>query len=190
MAERQGEGCLIAIAGAIGSGKSTIATAVSERLNIPVHSIDDDKKVVGATDPDFDDWVTQGRPFSYDFRERVFQRTLRGLAETVRNHPMVIVEETFHRADIRAVFFRSCERLFGRVVLVEIVVSPEVATAHLEKRARNESGHMAGRDMFEALAKESDPFVAPDFVVENNGELEPAVDAVCGYLEATLAVPG
>ena len=174
-------GCLIAIAGAIGSGKSTIAEAVSRRLAVPVHSLDDDKRRVGASHPDFETWVADGTPFPDEFRRRVYDRALEQLARLATTHPQVIVEETFHRADIRDPFFRSAEELFGSICVIEIVVSPEVAIAHLEQRARREEHHMAGKTMFEAFARIADPIDA-DLVVENNGDLDSAVDAVCRHL--------
>lgn len=187
MPDQPTPGCLVAIAGAIGSGKSTIADAVSRRLGLPVHSIDDDKRVVGASEPDFARWVAEGIPFPDEFRRRVFNRTLAELAELAPHHPMVIIEETFHRAALRAPFFASARELFGRTCLVEIVVDPEVAIAHLQKRAVDESDHLAGRAMFEAFEKLADPLENPDLVVENNGELGPAVDRVCRHLEGLLS---
>lgn len=171
------------IAGAIGSGKSTIADAVSRRLDIPLHSIDDDKRAVGATDPEFTTWVAEGIPFPDYFRRRVYERTLGRLTEMARQHTWVIVEETFHRAELREPFFRAAGDLFGRTFLVVIDVAPEVAIAHLQRRARNEADHLAGRAMFEAFLDIADPFDGVDLIVENNGELEGAVNEVCRRLE-------
>jgi len=187
MSDRHSTGCLIAIAGAIGSGKSTIAGAVSRRLDIPVHSIDDDKRAVGALYSDFPRWVEEGIPFPDEFRRRVYERTLGQLADLARDETRVIVEETFHRAELREPFFRSAERLFGSVCLVEVAVARDVAIAHLQKRARDEADHLAGRAMFDAFAKLADPLIEADLVVENNGELDLAVDQVCRYLEALVA---
>jgi predicted kinase len=187
MSDRHSTGCLIAIAGAIGSGKSTIADAVSRRLDIPVHSIDDDKRAVGAMDPEFPRWVDEGIPFPDDFRRRVYERTLGHLVDLARDQPRVIVEETFHRAELREPFFRAAEKLFGSICLVEIAVAPDVAVAHLQKRARDEADHMAGRAMFDAFAELADPLVGADLVVPNNGQLDPAVNEVCRHLEGLVA---
>lgn len=189
MTHRHDEGCLVAIAGAIGSGKSTIAAAVSERLDIPVHSIDEDKRVVGATHPEFERWVAEGIPFPDDFRRRVYDRTLTELADLATRHTRVIVEETFHRAQLRDPFFEACRRLFGRVCLVEIVVTPDVAIAHLQRRAVDQADHLAGRAMFEAFARLADPLDGADLVVANNGELESAVEEVCRHVRIVLTAP-
>ncbi len=182
MAETNGPACLIAFAGGIGSGKSTIAEAVSHRLSIPVHSIDDDKRAVGQSHPDFQQWVSEGIPFPDDFRRQVYDRSLGRLGELAEQHPVIIVEETFHRAKLREPFFESARQMFGRVCLIEIVVDSGVSIAHLEKRARTEAGHMAGRAMFESFAAVADPIVDADLVVENNRDLESAVLEVCSFL--------
>lgn len=177
---------LIAIAGAIGSGKSSIADEVSRRLDIAVHSIDDDKRAIGSTHPDFDRWVAEGIPFPDDFRRLVYERTLENLATLADGHSHVIVEETFHRREIREPFFLAGGQLFGGICLVEIVVTAEVAVAHLQQRARDQADHMAGRAMFEAFAELADPLDGADLVVHNDGELVQAVDEVCGYLGMRL----
>lgn len=51
---------LIAIAGSIGAGKTTVAKAVDGRLGIPSHAIDDDKQRVGARTPEFGAWICIG----------------------------------------------------------------------------------------------------------------------------------
>jgi len=182
-------GCLIAIAGGIAAGKSTIAQAVSRRLAIPVHSIDEDKWRVGASWPDFEQWIADGVPFSEEFNHEVFGRTLDQLRELAVSGAVVIVEESFQRKNLRDPFFDSARELFGRLYLVEIVVDEEVAMAHLERRASHESGHMAGRRLYETLRKIADPLENVDLVVENNGELAVAVDEVCRHLVAHLGLP-
>ncbi|MGI9645727.1 MAG: AAA family ATPase, partial [Ilumatobacteraceae bacterium] len=173
---------LIAIAGAIGSGKSSIAEAVSRRLDIPVQSIDDDKRAIGAAHPDFDRWVADGTPFPDDFRRRVYARTLDALAVLAKAHRDVIVEETFHRREVRTPFFEAGCRLLGGICLVEIAVTPDIAAAHLQQRARDESDHLAGRAMFDVFAEAADPLDRADLVVRNDGELAVAVDEVCAHL--------
>jgi dephospho-CoA kinase len=184
MAGAAGAGCLIAFAGGIGSGKSTIAEAVSRRLTLPVHSIDDDKLFVGKTEPEFDRWVAEGVPFPDDFRREVYGRALGRLGELAEQHPVVIVEEAFHRAKLREPFFQSARALFGRVCVIEIVVEPDVSIAHLENRARTEASHIAGKAMYDSFAAVADPILDPDLVVENNRDLESAVERVCDFLTA------
>ncbi len=177
---------LIAIAGTIGAGKSTVAHAVSSQLHLPVHSIDDDKRAVGADHPEFGNWVAQGIPFPDDFRQLVFARTLAQLRDLAPHHPHVIVEETFHRRAVREPFFHSASNILDGILLIEISVEEHVAIAHLARRARSGEAHMAGRAMFEAFRKVSDPIDHADLTVPNNGDLEAAVATVCDFVQARL----
>ena len=183
MSDRYPTNSLIVIAGAIGSGKSTVAQAVAQRLAVPVYSIDDDKRDVGKDHKEFPQWIAQGIPFPDDFRRKVYETALKGLAELAQSHQRVIVEETFHMAKLREPFFEAAKQHFAEICVIEIVVAPEVAIAHLEKRSRDEANHMAGRAMFEAFAALADPIDNADLVVDNNGDITSAVDQICLHLE-------
>ncbi len=177
---------LIAIAGSIGAGKSTIARAVSSQLGIPLHSIDDDKLAEGANHPAFQNWVKAGMPFPDSFRQRVFSRTLARLSELAALHPHVIVEETFHRRKLREPFFQAADEILGGLILVEITVDRDAALEHLEARTSSPEDHMAGRNMFEAFESVSDPIQGADLTVSNSGDLDTAVATVVGFLAGRL----
>lgn len=177
---------LIAIAGSIGAGKSTVAAAVGERLSIPVHSIDADKQAEGRTHEDFEHWVASGIPFPDDFREAVFGRTLARLSDLSKTNEHVIVEETFHRKAIRERFFAGAGALLNGLTLIEVSVERSVALQHLASRAKSDSGHMAGRAMFDAFQSVAEPIENPDFTVANNGDLRDTVDEICRFLEERL----
>lgn len=177
---------LIAIAGSIGAGKSTVARAVSGRLGVPLHSIDDDKHVEGAGHPDFAYWVDAGIPFPDAFRQRVFARALRQLRNLRAQHRHIIVEETFHRRSVREPFFKAAGEIMDGILLIEITVERSVAMRHLAQRAASDQGHMAGRAMFDAFDEIADPIDSADLVVANNGDLSETVDTVCAFLEDHL----
>ncbi len=175
---------MIVIAGSIGAGKSTVAREVAARLGVPIHSVDEDKLAVSVEYPDFDDWVERGVPFPDEFRARAFAVALGHLAELARSHRHVIVEETFHRREVREPFFEAAAELFGGMQLVEVTVAREAALEHLARRAGDR--HMAGVAMFEAFQAVTDPFERVDLRVPNNGPLEDVVSRVCSHLEPLL----
>lgn len=177
---------LIAIAGTIGAGKSTVARAVSSRLGVPFHAIDDDKRHIGEAHPEFATWVAESIPFPDDFRTKVFDRALDRLTELAAEHDHVIVEETFHRRHIREPFFRAAATCLNGLVLIEIVVARDVALAHLAKRAKTQKNHLAGPGMYDAFQAVADPQDDVAITVENNGDLNDTVDQVCRFLETRL----
>ena len=173
---------LVAIAGTVGVGKSTIAKWVAAELEIPFHSIDDDKLAVGQDEPEFRNWIESATPFPDEFRHRVFARTLDALEELATGSAHVIVEETFHRKSVREPFFLRAATLLGGFKLIHITANRDAIIDHLATRRANESDHMAGEAMYEAFQTVSDPFESVDLTVVNDGRVEEAVATVCAFL--------
>jgi len=178
---------LIAVAGSIGAGKSTVARAIAETFDIPLHSIDDDKLAIGATTASFAEWVASGTPFPDSFRAEVFRRTLQCLESMRAVSPHVIVEETFHRKSIRDPFFDRGGSLLGGFSLIEVVVDESKVMERLARRAEIETGHMAGVDMYRSFQAVSDPQDRVDHVFRNDGDFERELDACCRYILDKIA---
>src|SRR3989344_3962319 len=70
---------LVVIAGLIGAGKSSIAREASKRLNIPLYSIDDDKKRIYRQHPKYEYFLKNNIPFPDETRRRTFGASLHGL---------------------------------------------------------------------------------------------------------------
>jgi predicted kinase len=177
---------LIAVAGGIGAGKSTVARALADRLGLPLHSIDDDKRALGATTPEFDHWVRAGIPFPDDFRVAVYQRTLGALEELARTHPHVIVEETFHRKAIRDPFFDRAGQLLGGFVLIEVVANHATIVDRLARRAGTEADHLAGVAMHRAFLDVSDTHDRTGFAFANDADFDAEVDRCVAHLAALV----
>jgi len=179
---------LIVVAGSIGAGKSTVAAALADALEIPLVSVDDDKRAEGARTPGFDAWVASGRPFPDEFRSRAFDRTLGRLAALVAESPHAVVEETFHRRAIRDPFYDSGGSLMGGFVLVEVVAAEAVVLERLQARATAEADHLAGVKMYEAFRSVSDQQDRTDFVFRNDGDFAAELERCAGFLAHRLEV--
>jgi len=177
---------LIIVAGTIGAGKSTVAKALARRLEIPLLSVDDDKRAEGTSIPDFPRWVANGHPFPDDFRSKAFDRTLGRLAAIVATTPHAVVEETFHRKTIRDRFFEQGEQLLNGIVLVEVVADEAVVRERLRARATTESDHLAGVTMYEAFRAVSDPQDRTDFVFRNDTDFAAELDRCCEYVRKRI----
>lgn len=179
---------LIVVAGSIGAGKSTVAAALADALEIPLVSVDDDKRAEGARTPGFDAWVASGRPFPDEFRSKAFDRTLGRLAALVTESAHAVVEETFHRKAIRDPFFDSGGTLMGGFILVEVVAAEAVVLERLQARATAEADHLAGVSMYEAFRSVSDPQDRTDFVFHNDGDFGTEFERCEGFLRRRLDV--
>lgn len=178
---------LIAVAGSIGAGKSTVADSLATQLGIPMHSIDDDKRAVGTTTPEFEHWVEAGIPFPDDFRRAAFERALDGLRALAATERHVMVEETFHRKAIRDPFFDRGGALLGGFALVEVVASEATIAARLAGRAQTEADHLAGAAMYEAFVAVSDPQDRVDYRFDNDtADYRSQVAACCAFLRRRM----
>ena len=186
---RRGACMLIAVAGSIGAGKSTVARAIANELRLPLVSIDDDKRAEGATTTEFEGWVSSGTPFPDWFRARAFDRTVRRLASMVGEHPHAIVEETFHRKAIRDTFFDEAAQLMDGLLLVEVVAAEATVLARLERRATREADHLAGAAMYQAFLGISDAQDRTDYLFPNDGDFDAEVERCCRFLREQLDEP-
>ncbi len=160
---------LIVLAGLVGSGKSTIARAVAQRLGIPHLSIDEDKIEVGKRWPEFEQWIATNTPFPDDYRREVFARTLERLREVAKTHPHAIVDETFHKKSLREPFFREAAQIMNGLLITLVQVDDEKVKERLEKRSAEED-HIVGYGMYLSFKKVFEPFEHVDYILDNSSD--------------------
>ena len=176
---------LIALAGLVGAGKSTVARRVSDALAIPLYSIDDHKYELLAEHPEYQAYVDRNEPFPDDMRRQVFDRALDGLAKVAEQHPHVIIEETLHRKAIREPFLAAASELFGGMVLTHVVTDDALVEGRLARRDREEQ-HMVGYGMYVAFKARFEPFDHVDYVFHNTDDLEGNLERYLAFLRERL----
>jgi len=173
---------IIVLAGLIGVGKTTIAKEVSKRLDIPLYSIDDDKKKVYKEHPNYDYFLANNIPFPDDIRKKAFGAALDGLRILSRKNRHCIVEETFHKKNIREPFFAEVETLFGSMILT--LVTADEATVRL--RLKDRSGHMVGYGMYLSFREQFEPFEHVDYTFDTTKDFEKTMEDYLLFLRAKI----
>ncbi len=181
---------LVAVAGSIGAGKSTVAQAIAAGLDIPLLSIDDDKRALGATTPGFDRWVAEGIPFPDDFRAKAFDRTLARLRRLAGGSAHAVVEETFHRKALRDRLFDEGAALMGGLFVVEVRADAATIEHRLRGRAGTEADHLAGMDMYRSFLAASDPQDRVDHVFHNDTGFDEELERCLNQLRVRLDAGG
>lgn len=176
---------LIVIAGLIGAGKSSIAREVSKRLNIPLYSIDDDKKRIYKQHPQYEYFLKNNIPFPDETRRKTFEASLRGLRKLAKKHKHAVVEETFHKKSLRDPFFEKAKKIFGGMILTLVTVEDTLVKERLEKREKEED-HMVGYGMHLSFKKQWEPFEKVDYHFVNEGNFEKNMKKYIGFIRKQL----
>jgi aminoglycoside phosphotransferase family enzyme/predicted kinase len=174
---------VVAVAGIIASGKSTVADQLSFEMSAPVVDADHTRKQllgVHATEP-VHDGVWQG---AYDpaFTEAVYAEVFRRAAVVLASGRPVIVEASFRSRALRARARELATRHRVPFRLVECRASPEVCRARLRERAKRASvsdGRLEIFDDFVARWQPIDELPAEEhLVLDTEGPLAESLVAL------------
>ncbi|MBS1104931.1 MAG: aminoglycoside phosphotransferase [Deltaproteobacteria bacterium] len=128
---------VIAIGGAVATGKSTLARAVSRRLAAPRVEADRVRRTLLAPLPD---GVAHRRLWEGDFAERVYRGMLRRAADVLAGGRPVVLDACFPDARRRAKAAELAARHGAEFVFVHCDARPEQVEARLARRASRDGG--------------------------------------------------
>jgi len=167
---------VIFFGGYIGSGKTSLAKAISERLGILYYEVDLIKKVVVEEDPSLEYNVKQNIPFPDEARIRMFNRVVDDFARLSKTHACLIADETLHKKNTRQILFDGATKYFGGYAVVWVQTDEETIKERLGAKERTD--HVLGDPygMYLSMKKVFEPFDKADIVFENAGSLDEAAD--------------
>lgn len=164
-----GEGVLVLLSGVPGSGKTTLAGRLCERLGA-VHVESDAIRRQLFPEPAY-------TPAEHG---AVFARAEALAADALGEGKVVVVDATNLARRDRRRFLRLGERA-GGVVAVRVTAPEEVVRRRL---ARPREGYsQAGVEVFERMLGRAEPFEVPAVVVDTRFDLEPTVALVARLVE-------
>lgn len=176
---------LIILAGLIGSGKTTIAKELSNKLNIPYYSIDDDKERICQQFPKYNYFLQNNIPFPDEMRKKTFQTSVTNLKKLHQKHKNIIVEETFHKKDLRNFFFQEAKKIFGTILITHIKSNETTTKQRLEQREKKET-HMVGYEMYQAFKKQWQPLEKVDYEFINERDFEKNMNSYVEFIQQKL----
>jgi aminoglycoside phosphotransferase family enzyme/predicted kinase len=146
---------LVAVAGNIASGKSTLAERLAEALSAPIVDADRTRKHMlglGPTDHASSSGAWSG---AYDlaFSEQVYAEVLRRAGVVLASGRPVIVDASFRSSEARARARALASELGAPFRLLECVAAPSVCKARLAARERLKAVSDATPEIFDAFAE-------------------------------------
>ncbi|OPY81122.1 MAG: dephospho-CoA kinase [Syntrophorhabdus sp. PtaU1.Bin153] len=177
---------VIFFGGYIGSGKTSLAKAISEKLGIPYYEVDLIKKVVIEEDPDLERNVKQNIPFPDEARIKMFTRAVEDFADLSKTHEWLIVDETLHKRAIRQILFDGATKYFGGYMVVWVQADEETIKERLSSKER--TNHVLGDPygMYLSMRKVSEPLDDADIVFKNTGGLDEATERLAGLIREKI----
>ncbi len=137
LAPRAGCPALIAVSGAVGSGKSSVAEELADRLDAVVIGSDRVRKRLWGAAPT--DRLARGwgeGVYAPEQTDRTYEAMLERVEPVLGSGRPAILDATFSRARHRDRAFAAARRLGAEPFLVEVRCDPDVARERLARRAK------------------------------------------------------
>lgn len=141
---------VIALGGNIASGKSTTAQWLCERLACPVVDTDRTRKqLLGAEPHDALGASPWQNAYSQEVSEKVYNEVFRRADVVLTSERSVIIEASFHRADMRHAVKALAEKHGAAFCFIECTAPDNIRKGRLETRAAGEHVSDARIELFD-----------------------------------------
>ena len=150
---------LVVVCGLSGTGKSTLARAIRDRIGFQVLSSDAERKRLAGVQPTVRLNASYGSgAYTEDFTQRVYESLLAKAEEVLRLGSGVILDATFRRRSERAMAAELARRLGINLIFVECRAEKSVVIRRLiERSSRLDEISDATVDIYLAQLREFEP---------------------------------
>jgi gluconate kinase len=169
---------VIFFAGLVGSGKSTLGKIVADEFGLYYYDIDQVKKEIYPTDPNYEFNLKYSIPFSDETRARVFHRVVEDFPNLLQKHEHIVVDEVLHKESLRKILFEGAKKYFGDYIVIWVNADEEIIKKRLKQEQRE--GHILNNPlgMYLSLKKKFEDFNEKFVRVSNNKSLQESKKAV------------
>jgi len=177
---------VIFVGGLIGTGKTSLARALAEKLGFYYYDVDLVKKEVYPTDPNYEYNLKNNIPFSDETRIKTFNRVVDDFAKLAKEHKHIVVDETLHKKSLRKILFEGAKKYFGKYIIVWVKADEETIKERLTQNQRE--GHILKDPfgMYLSFKKHFEDFESVDIIFENNAPLAKSAEQLEKLVQAKL----
>ncbi len=163
----EGKPFLVVVFGLSGTGKSTLARALSQKLLANYYNSDIVRKRLLDIPPEEHHYEPFGQGI---YREEITEKTYEAMAESaaedLREGRDVVLDATFRSKALRAKVFEKIKDIPCRVLFVECTAPEEVIKERFEERAKKTGEPSDGR--WEIYVKQKEVFEAPEEIPQDS----------------------
>ena len=177
---------VILFGGLVGTGKTELARAVAQNLNVFYYEIDKAKAEVINANAALQFNMKYNKPYSEEAKLMIYSRALQHLSELSKTHKDIIADEDFHKKHSRSIFFERIRESMGGLLFVWLTADENAVRERLAARQRQ--GHLLKEPfgMYLAMKKSLNPCDEADIHFENNEPLDVSCRKLTELIRARL----
>lgn len=158
---------VLAVMGRIATGKSTVASVISDKLNVQCYSSDRiRKRMMGVPLKERTDASKREQMYNNEMSVKTYERLLEKADKHIENRESVIVDATYSRKEERQKFIERMDFIGADYCFIEVRSSDETIQERLKKREQQEGVISDAREEdFEELSRYYQP---PDEIAEDH----------------------
>lgn len=162
---------LIIITGLPGTGKTTLATALAQRLDAEHYNTDMIRSDLGL----------RGQ-YDSDTKEQVYLALLESAKGGLQTGNIVVVDGTFYQSQLRSRFDQLARSQAAAVHWVELWADPDLIQKRVSKRRTYSE---ADFEVYLKIKSTYEPILSPHLRLQsNNTNLQELIETILVYLEA------
>ena len=104
---------VILFGGLVGTGKTELARAVAQNLNVSCYEIDKAKVKAINANAALQFNMRYSKPHSEEAKLMIYSRALQHLSELSKTHKDIVADEDFHKKHSRSIFFERIRESMG-----------------------------------------------------------------------------
>lgn len=162
---------LIMVCGLPGTGKSTLAKAVAERIGAVY--LNSDSIRLG---------MFEEKEYTEEEKKQVYEAMFEKAGEELGKGKNVVLDATFYKKGLRGDARETADEAGTDFYMIECVTHEDLLKERIFKRGKEESESDADYEVYKKVKTQFDPIEEEHLAVDTSVELEKQVELVLAYL--------